>query len=119
LWDGSPGRLKAGKATIGRERHCLKGHDAPILDLSCWAQLLVGGDRSGAVVFFDLAQCTNVVLTNDDCRIIICSNIHVVIDVKEYKVIMYHASTIIIIIIIIINNNNNNIIIITSNRHFR
>ncbi|ETW01115.1 hypothetical protein H310_06730 [Aphanomyces invadans] len=53
LWDGAPGK-RAAKA--GRERHCLKGHDAPILDFSLWGNRLIGGDRNGSVLVFDLAQ---------------------------------------------------------------
>ncbi|RHY33508.1 hypothetical protein DYB32_001572 [Aphanomyces invadans] len=47
LWDGAPGK-RAAKA--GRERHCLKGHDAPILDFSLWGNRLIGGDRNGSVL---------------------------------------------------------------------
>ncbi|KDO21300.1 hypothetical protein SPRG_13192 [Saprolegnia parasitica CBS 223.65] len=53
LWDATPGR-RAGKN--GRERHVLRGHDAPILDCSLWGSRLVGGDRSGSVLVFDLAS---------------------------------------------------------------
>ncbi|OQR97707.1 hypothetical protein THRCLA_06877 [Thraustotheca clavata] len=55
LWDAAPGR-RNGKN--GRERHCLSGHDAPILDFSIWGSTprLVGGDRNGSVLVFDLQQ---------------------------------------------------------------
>ncbi|RHY76227.1 hypothetical protein DYB38_013928 [Aphanomyces astaci] len=52
LWDGAMGR----RAASGRERHCLKGHDAPILDFSIWGNRLIGGDRNGSVLVFDLSQ---------------------------------------------------------------
>ncbi|KAF0695987.1 Aste57867_13200 [Aphanomyces stellatus] len=53
LWDGASGKRKT-----SRERHVLKGHDAAILDFSIFGARLVGGDRSGNVLFFDLTQST-------------------------------------------------------------
>ncbi|CAK4662210.1 hypothetical protein LEN26_009690 [Aphanomyces euteiches] len=54
VWDGSAGKRAAKN---GRERHCLKGHDAPILDFAVWGgSRLIGGDRNGSVLFFDLSQ---------------------------------------------------------------
>ncbi|KAH9091469.1 hypothetical protein Ae201684P_011014 [Aphanomyces euteiches] len=53
VWDGSAGKRAAKN---GRERHCLKGHDAPILDFAVWGgSRLIGGDRNGSVLFFDLS----------------------------------------------------------------
>ncbi|KAF0775668.1 hypothetical protein AaE_000632 [Aphanomyces astaci] len=55
MWDGAIGR-RAATGASGRERHCLKGHDAPILDFSIWGNRLIGGDRNGSVLVFDLSQ---------------------------------------------------------------
>jgi len=54
IWDASSDK-RASRSS--RERSCLKGHVAPILDFSIWGgQKVVSGDRDGSVLVFDLEQ---------------------------------------------------------------